>query len=124
MNYHLIDMQVHGDRRGKLISLEGLKNVPFEIKRIYYMFDTLPNEARGFHAHKELEQIIIAMDGAHRFILDDGEKRGQVLLNRPDVGLYKSKKYVSLNLKERIYLYLAHYKFLFWAFVKFRKKLL
>ncbi len=64
MNYHLIDMQVHGDRRGKLISLEGLKNVPFEIKRIYYMFDTLPNEARGFHAHKELEQIIIAMDGA------------------------------------------------------------
>ena len=65
MNYHLIDMQVHGDRRGKLISLEGLKNVPFEIKRIYYMFDTLPNEARGFHAHKELEQVIIAMDGAY-----------------------------------------------------------
>ena len=91
MNYHLIDMQVHGDRRGKLISLESLKNVPFEIKRIYYMFDTLPNEARGFHAHKELEQIIIAMDGACRFILDDGEKREQVLLNRPDVGLYIGK---------------------------------
>lgn len=91
MNYHLIDMQVHGDRRGKLISLEGLKNVPFEIKRIYYMFDTLPNESRGFHAHKDLEQIIIAMDGACRFILDDGEKREQVLLNRPDVGLYIGK---------------------------------
>ena len=91
MNYKLIDMEVHGDRRGKLISLEGMKNVPFDIKRIYYMFDTLPNEARGFHAHKELEQIIIAMDGACRFILDDGEKREQVLLNRPDVGLYIGK---------------------------------
>lgn len=88
MNYKLIDMQVHGDRRGKLISLEGMQNVPFEIKRVYYMFDTLPNEARGFHAHQNLEQVIIAMDGACRFILDDGEKREQVLLNRPDVGLY------------------------------------
>ena len=52
MNYHLIEMQVHGDQRGKLISLEGLKNVPFEIKRIYYMFDTLPNEARKAHHHQ------------------------------------------------------------------------
>jgi len=91
MNYRLIDMQVHGDRRGKLISIEGNKNIPFEIKRVYYMFDTLPNESRGFHAHKELEQIIIAMDGACRFILDDGEKREQILLNRPDVGLYIGK---------------------------------
>ena len=91
MNYRLIDLEIHGDRRGKLVSLESLKNVPFEIKRIYYMFDTLPNEARGFHAHKDLEQIIIAMDGACRFILDDGKKREQVLLNRPDVGLYIGK---------------------------------
>lgn len=91
MNYKLLEMQVHGDRRGKLISLEGMQNVPFEIKRIYYMFDTLPNEARGFHAHRELEQIVIAMDGACRFVLDDGEKREAVLLNRPDVGLYIGK---------------------------------
>ena len=62
MNYKLIEMQVHGDRRGKLIALEGLKNVPFEIKRMYYMFDTLPNESRGFHAHKELEQINYVVD--------------------------------------------------------------
>lgn len=91
MNYKLIDMPVHGDRRGKLISLEGCRSVPFEIKRIYYMFDTLPNESRGFHAHRDLEQIIIAMDGACRFVLDDGERREQVLLNRPDVGLYIGK---------------------------------
>ncbi len=55
----------------------------------------IPNESRGFHAHKELEQIIIAMDGACRFILDDGEKREQVLLNRPDVGLVHRQEYVA-----------------------------
>lgn len=89
MNYKLIEMPVHGDNRGKLVALEGGQDViPFEIKRVYYMFDTLPNEARGFHAHTKLEQVIIAMDGACRFVLDDGQKRETVLLNRPDVGLY------------------------------------
>ena len=91
MNYKLIDFPVHGDNCGKLVALENNKEIPFEVKRVYYMFDTLPNEARGFHAHIELEQISIAMDGACRFILDDGEKREQVLLNRPDVGLYIGK---------------------------------
>lgn len=88
MNYKLMEMPVHGDKRGKLIAIESLKDIPFEIKRVYYMFDTLPNESRGFHAHTKLEQIIIAMDGACRFVLDDGEKREEVLLNRPDIGLY------------------------------------
>lgn len=88
LNYRLIEMPVHGDKRGKLVAIEALQNVPFEIKRVYYMFDTLPNESRGFHAHKNLEQIIIAMDGACRFVLDDGKSREEVLLNRPDVALY------------------------------------
>lgn len=91
MNYRLIDMEVHGDQRGKLVSLENMRNVPFEIKRVYYMFDTLPNEARGFHAHKDLEQVIIEMDGSCKFVLDDGSRREQVTLNRPDVGLYIGK---------------------------------
>ena len=47
MNYKLIDMPVHGDKRGKLVAIENLKDIPFEIKRVYYMFDTLPNESRG-----------------------------------------------------------------------------
>lgn len=55
------------------------------------MFDTLPNGSRDFHACKDLEQIIIAMDGACRFGLDDGKNREEVLLNRPDVGLYIGK---------------------------------
>lgn len=91
MNYKLIDMKVFGDERGKLISLEGSRNVPFEIKRVYWIYDTLPNEERGFHAHKNMEQIIVAMDGACEFVLDNGKARESVWLNRPDVGLYIGK---------------------------------
>ena len=60
MNYKLINMKVFGDERGKLVSLEGGMNCSFEIKRVYYIFDTLPDQERGKHAHKELEQIIVA----------------------------------------------------------------
>ena len=83
-----VNLKINGDKRGKLVALESGIDLPFEIKRVYYMFDTLPNESRGFHAHKNLQQLIIAMDGACRFILDDGKTRESVLLNRPDVGLY------------------------------------
>lgn len=88
MNYKLIEFPVNGDERGKLISLESEKNIPFEIKRVYYIFDTHPEQVRGKHAHKNLEQVIVAIDGACEFILDDGHKREVVLLNRPDYGLY------------------------------------
>ena len=91
MNYKLVDMKVHGDDRGKLIALEGLRDIPFEIKRVYWIFDTLPDEDRGFHAHKNMEQIIVAMDGACQFVLDDGKSRETVWLNRPDKGLYIGK---------------------------------
>lgn len=91
MNYKLIDMQVFGDERGKLVSLESNRNIPFELKRIYYIFDTLPEQDRGQHAHKNLEQIVIAMDGSCQFILDDGKTRETVWLNRPDQGLYIGK---------------------------------
>lgn len=88
MNYKLLDMKVFGDERGKLVSLEGGINIPFEIKRVYYIFDTLPEQERGQHAHKNLEQIIIAIDGACQFVLDDGKAQESVWLNRPDKGLY------------------------------------
>ncbi len=91
MNYKLIDLKIHGDNRGKLISLEGNRDIPFEIKRVYWIFDTLPDLDRGFHAHKNMEQIIVAMDGACQFVLDDGKKRETVWLNRPDKGLYIGK---------------------------------
>lgn len=91
MDYKLIKMDVFGDERGKLVSLEENKNIPFDIKRVYYIFDTLPEQDRGKHAHKTLEQIIIAMDGSCQFILDDGKTREEVWLNRPDIGLYIGK---------------------------------
>ena len=91
MNYKLLSLQTIGDERGKLVSLESLKNLPFAIKRVYYMFDTSPDLPRGFHAHKELEQLVIAIDGACEFVLDDGKNKESVWLNRPDVGLYIGK---------------------------------
>ena len=91
MDYKLIDFEIHGDSRGKLISLEELKNIPFEIKRVYYIYDTLPEEVRGKHAHKELEQIVIAMDGACQFVLDDGKTVEKIWLNTPNKGLYIGK---------------------------------
>ena len=91
MNYKLIDLKVFGDERGKLVALEGKHlggGIPFDIKRVYWIFDTLPDQARGMHAHKDLEQIIVAIDGACQFVLDDGKTREKVWLNRPDKGLY------------------------------------
>ena len=91
MNYKLIDINIHGDERGKLAVLEGLKSIPFEIKRVYWIFDTLPDQERGFHSHKNMEQIVVAMDGSCEFELDDGTKKETIVLNRPDKGLYIGK---------------------------------
>lgn len=88
MNYRLINFKVFGDERGKLISLESAPFVPFDIQRVYYIFDTHPDQVRGKHAHMSLEQVVVAMDGACEFVLDDGYTRESVWLNRPDVGLY------------------------------------
>ena len=88
MNYKLINFQTYGDERGTLVSLESNKNIPFDIKRIYYMYDTSPDWVRGKHAHRKLQQVLIAIDGACTIVLDDGKTRHEILLNRPDVGLY------------------------------------
>ncbi len=88
MDFKLISFKIFGDSRGKLISLENNTNIPFEIKRVYYIYDTLPSEIRGKHAHRNLQQVVVAMDGACEFLLDDGKEQKTVWLNRPDVGLY------------------------------------
>ena len=84
----LIQLNSHGDERGKLISLEGNKNIPFHIKRVYYIFDTLTDVRRGFHAHKALEQILICIHGSCKIMLDDGGKQEVTTLSSPDQGLY------------------------------------
>ena len=75
MQIKLIPLQAHGDDRGSLISLEQDKNIPFQIKRVYYIFNTEEGVTRGFHAHKQLKQVAIAVKGSCRFLLDDGKEK-------------------------------------------------
>lgn len=82
--------QQHGDDRGQLVALEELKDIPFEIKRVYYMYDTGEGVRRGYHAHKSLEQILICIHGSCKILLDDGTEQEIVALEKPYEGLYVS----------------------------------
>lgn len=82
--------QPHGDERGQLIALEEHTDIPFEIKRVYYMYDTAEGVHRGFHAHKELEQILISVHGSCKVLLDNGREKKVVPLERPYEGVYVS----------------------------------
>lgn len=87
MKIQLIQLQTHGDARGALVALEDGKNVPFEIHRVYYLFATQPDVTRGLHAHRELKQMLIAVRGSCRILLDDGKEKVNVLLDDPAQGL-------------------------------------
>jgi dTDP-4-dehydrorhamnose 3,5-epimerase-like enzyme len=87
MQIKLIQLQKHGDERGALVALEENKNIPFPIKRVYYLFDTLDGIRRGLHAHKKLKQVAIVVRGSCRFMLDDGKERIDLLLDNPAQGL-------------------------------------
>ncbi|WP_302413330.1 FdtA/QdtA family cupin domain-containing protein [uncultured Desulfovibrio sp.] len=89
--YCLVSLTPHGDERGKLISIESFRNISFGIKRFYYIYDTDPDWVRGKHAHSNLEQLVIAIDGACRFVLDTGKVREEIWLNRPNIALYIGK---------------------------------
>lgn len=83
----MLQFNALGDERGSLIALEQNNNIPFEVRRIYYIFDTKPNVVRGLHAHKNLKQVAIAIKGSCRFVLDDGKTREDVWLKSPNEGL-------------------------------------
>jgi len=87
MNKELLDFKGHTDGRGLLVSLEGQKNIPFEIKRVYYLTDLKQDHPRGFHAHKNLKQVVVCVSGSCDFILDDGQNRELVHLSSPLKGL-------------------------------------
>lgn len=82
--------QPHGDDRGQLVALEEFKDIPFRIKRVYYMYDTIPDMIRGCHAHKKLEQILICIHGSCKIKLDNGVESKVVHLEKPYEGLYVS----------------------------------
>ena len=75
------------DERGNLSVAEQFNHVPFEIKRVYWLYDVPGGESRGSHAHKTLSQLIIAASGSFRVTLDDGQNRRSFFLNRPYQGL-------------------------------------
>jgi len=83
----IIDFKLLGDARGSLIALEEHHNVPFDVKRVYYIFGTGEGVRRGFHAHKNLKQLAICTSGSCQFLLDDGKIQNHVQLNSPTQGL-------------------------------------
>jgi dTDP-4-dehydrorhamnose 3,5-epimerase-like enzyme len=76
-----------GDERGSLIALEGNKSVPFDIKRVYYIFGTKEGVSRGFHAHRNLKQVAVCVTGSCEFVLDNGKQKEKVILDSATKGL-------------------------------------
>lgn len=122
----------HSNRKGNLSVVENVKTIPFDCKRVYYLYDVPGGESRGSHAHRNLSQLIIAASGSFRVTLDDGNVKRSFLLNRPYQGLYVkpgiwrelddfSSGAVCMVLASDIYRqedYIRDYK----EFIEFRKK--
>ena len=83
----LVDLPNLSDQRGGLVALESLQSIPFEMKRVYYIFKSVDRSPRGFHAHKNLKQIAICLHGSCRFVLDNGYVKEEVTLTSPTKGL-------------------------------------
>ncbi|MFN4021478.1 MAG: sugar 3,4-ketoisomerase [Hydrogenophilus thermoluteolus] len=84
----IVELPKISDPRGSLTFIEGGRHVPFEIKRVYYLYDVPGGTERGGHAHKKLHQLLIAMSGSFDVVLDDGCSRKRFHLNRSYYGLY------------------------------------
>ncbi|HEP1383806.1 WxcM-like domain-containing protein [Acinetobacter sp. ABJ_C1_1] len=82
----LIDLPSFGDERGGLVAIESNQSIPFDVKRLYYIFNT-SQKPRGFHAHIDLKQVAICLKGSCRFILDNGSTKEEVVLDNPTQGL-------------------------------------
>lgn len=84
----ILNLKVHSDGRGSLAAVESNIDAPFEIKRVYYMYGIPPAQARGAHAHKELEQLVIAVAGSFEIVLDDGKSVMTTVLDDPAKALF------------------------------------
>jgi hypothetical protein len=84
----IIDLPKISDPRGNLTFIEGSSQVPFSIRRVYYLYDVPGGAERGGHAHKNLHQLIVAMSGSFDVVLDDGRERKRFHLNRSYYGIY------------------------------------
>lgn len=88
--YKLLNFTEFRDDRGALIAFESAKNIPFGIQRTYIIYDTIANIARGFHAHKSLQQVLVCIKGSCNVHLADGINHEVVRLSSPKTGLYIS----------------------------------
>lgn len=88
MNAEILDLPKHIDPRGNLTVAEQILNVPFEIRRVYWVYDVPSGESRGGHAHKKCREFIIAVSGSFTVTLDDGKEKKTFLLNHPYQGLF------------------------------------
>ncbi len=82
-----IDFKTHNDGDGSLVAIEGGKTIPFDIRRVYYIYGTEPASVRGFHAHRQLTQITVPVSGACDMLFDDGKTKISLRLNRRNRGL-------------------------------------
>lgn len=80
--------EIQGDERGDLVALEQMRNIPFEIKRVYYIYRTAEGVVRGKHAHKSLQQVLLCVHGSCRLKLDNGYEQETILLDQPNEGIY------------------------------------
>lgn len=87
MKIRMIDFKIMGDDRGSLIALEENHNVPFDVKRVYYIFGTKQDVRRGYHAHRDLKQLAICVSGSCTFLLDNGKEKKHIELTSPMQGL-------------------------------------
>jgi oxalate decarboxylase/phosphoglucose isomerase-like protein (cupin superfamily) len=83
----LLELDKHHHKKGNISVVENMNEVPFEIQRIYYLYDIPGGEGRGAHAHKKLHQFLIAASGSFDIILDDSKVKRSITLNRPYIGL-------------------------------------
>lgn len=86
-NCSVIELNKIHNRAGNITAIEGKLDIPFDVKRVYYLYDVPGGAERGGHAHKELQQLIVAASGCFDVVLDDGKNRKVVELNRPYYGL-------------------------------------
>ena len=87
----IIDLPKHLDRRGNLSIIEEMKNIPFEIKRTFWIYDVPGGETRGGHAYRETQEFIVALSGSFDVVIDDGKAKKTYSLNRSYYGLYVPK---------------------------------
>ena len=83
----VIDLRRIARREGQITPVEGGRDVPFDIARVYYLYDIPGGESRGGHAHRELQQLVVSVMGSFDVLLDDGRRKKVVTLNRAYQGL-------------------------------------